>query len=289
MESTKSSQHASEKHVSRAATPSTITSDTPCGIESDDVGEITAGLGARLGRREKTPGPVQTGTIPHPSPSLQKKASTSLKRRTSPSPSPKRAPPPFIPPSIVALPSSSTAPGPAFNVGDGVMAKYERHGWWPSVVLDPETAPKGAGRVSGERTPTALLVKRLPQGGDWSFISPPNVRRLRPDERARAEHHLADLTSTKLGSQAKRYPREYLRGINLAQGDSSALLPYTIPYVRGSPASGPGTPLERALESKEVVEMRQRRELERAAKYQSKGEDQKKVIKRRSVEVIVID
>ncbi|GAA5920279.1 hypothetical protein JCM6882_006534 [Rhodosporidiobolus microsporus] len=74
-------------------------------------------------------------------------------------------------------------------VGSAVMAKFPNYNFFPSVVLDPRTAPAS---TQGKRVKGAYLVKSIPSGADHRWL-PPEETHIRPI----TPHELAQIDANK--------------------------------------------------------------------------------------------
>ncbi|GAA5985610.1 hypothetical protein JCM11641_004990 [Rhodosporidiobolus odoratus] len=63
-----------------------------------------------------------------------------------------------------------------FKPGEAVLAKYPNYSFFPSVVLEPSTAPP---TTQGKRVKGAYLVKSIPSGADHRWL-PPSPSQIRP-------------------------------------------------------------------------------------------------------------
>lgn len=88
---------------------------------------------------------------------------------------------------------------------------YPNYTWWPSIILDPSTAPP---ETQGKRVGSqSFLVKSIPTGADWRFVSSGSIRAI---DRDQAEKVMSSLPPKDAPKVWKQYFADLVEGLIIA-------------------------------------------------------------------------
>ncbi|KAL8293289.1 hypothetical protein RQP46_000983 [Phenoliferia psychrophenolica] len=204
--------------------------------------------------------------------------------------------PRILPQAVHKSPSPAPHPSPRYPVGTAVMTEFERFGAWPTIIL-PTNGPNEWWRacINGVQEPDSYLVKGIPAGADWEWVSPTRVFPASTAPLKTPSHwangEVPDKSDTKLYNEAL----EILRDPSKLAEWSSLILHQEALMLRRIVDGERRAEEKRAKEAK--VEKRRAKERERdrkgkgmetGARKDKEGKEGKKKEKGRAIEVLVI-